>query len=98
MEKFLRILKRIVGTLMLPVLMYVVMLILTHANGKTYFGTLDMWKTLILDIAVSVTCAMGIGLQFRVADLIFQVVPNYACGRYYSRKYCNCKTRIVRFY
>jgi ribose transport system permease protein len=29
-----------------------------------YFGTLNMWKTLIVNIAISTTCAMGIGLQF----------------------------------
>lgn len=65
MEKLLNITKRIAGTLMLPVLMYIVMYFLTHANGKMYFGTMEMWKTLILNIGVSVTCAMGIGLQFK---------------------------------
>lgn len=65
MEKSLNIIKRIAGTLMLPVAMYIIMYLLTHANGKMYFGTLEMWKTLILNIGVSVTCAMGIGLQFK---------------------------------
>ncbi|MCD8217081.1 MAG: hypothetical protein LUD01_03380 [Clostridiales bacterium] len=57
--------KRIVGTLALPVIMYVLMMILCYANGKTYFGSIGMWKTLIVDIAVSVTCAYGIGIQFK---------------------------------
>jgi len=61
----MNILKRIGGTLMLPVLVFVVMLILCYSNGKMYFGTWMMWKTLIVDIAVSVTCALGIGLQFK---------------------------------
>ena len=65
MDKFKNIFKRIAGTLMLPVIMYIAMYILCFSNGKTYFGTLDMWKTLIIDIGVSVTCAMGIGLQFK---------------------------------
>ena len=65
MEKLLNIIKRVVGTLALPVIVYIVMYILTHANGKDYFGTLEMWPTLILKIGVSVTCAMGIGLQFK---------------------------------
>ncbi len=65
MDKFKNIIKRIAGTLMLPVIMYIAMYILCFSNGKTYFGTLDMWKTLIIDIGVSVTCAMGIGLQFK---------------------------------
>lgn len=58
-------LKRIGGTLMLPVLMYLAMMWLCYANGKMYFGTDKMWRTLIVDIAVSISCAMGIGLQFK---------------------------------
>ena len=57
--------KRISGTLMLPVTMYLVMMLLCYSNGKMYYGTVKMWRTLIVDIAVSITCAMGIGLQFR---------------------------------
>ena len=65
MNKMKNIIKRIAGTLMLPVAMYLIMMILCYSNGKMYFGTWAMWKTLIVDIAVSVTCALGIGLQFK---------------------------------
>ena len=65
MKKALNILKKIAGTLMLPVIMYVVMKIICDANGKYYFGSLMMWRTLIVDIAVTTSCAMGIGLQFK---------------------------------
>lgn len=65
MNKGLDIIKRIAGTLMLPVIMFVIMLIFCRANGKMYFGTLIMWRSLIVNIAVSVSCAMGIGLQFK---------------------------------
>ncbi len=65
MNKGMDLLKRIAGTLMLPVAMFIVMKLICDANGKTYFGTLPMWRTLIVDIAVSVSCAMGIGLQFK---------------------------------
>lgn len=65
MKKGLELLKRVAGTLVLPVAMFVVMKIFCEANGKTYFGTLPMWRTLIVDIAISVCCAMGIGLQFK---------------------------------
>ena len=58
-------LSRIVGTLALPVVMYLIMMVMCYSNGKMYFGTWMMWKTLIVDIAVSVTCALGIGLQFK---------------------------------
>ena len=71
MNRGVNLIKRVAGTLMLPVAMYVAMMILCYANGKTYFGTLPMWKTLIVDIAVSVTCAMGIGLQFKCGRFDF---------------------------
>ncbi len=65
MKKALEILKRVAGTLMLPALMFIIMKIMCDANGKTFFGSLKMWQALIPSIAVSVSCAMGIGLQFK---------------------------------
>ena len=64
-NQWLNILKRIGGTVMLPLAVFIVMKLLCDANGKTYYGTVKMWKTLIVDIAVSISCAMGIGLQFK---------------------------------
>ena len=65
------ILKKLVGTFILPVLMYLVMYWLCRANGKDYFGTWTMWRSLIADIGLSVACAMGIGLQFRCGRFDF---------------------------
>lgn len=65
------IFSRIVGTLALPVAMYLIMMALCYANGKMYFGTWQMWQTLIVDIAISITCAMGIGLQFKCGRFDF---------------------------
>ena len=65
MSKGADIIKRIAGTLMLPVIMYIFMMIFCYANGKMYFGTWLMWRSLIANIAISVSCAMGIGLQFK---------------------------------
>ena len=67
----MKILKKIGGTLMLPVGVYIVMMILCYANGKMFFGTWAMWKTLSVDIAVSITCALGIGLQFKCGRFDF---------------------------
>lgn len=67
----MNIVKRIVGALILPVAMFVIMFIACHAAGKTYFGTWIMWRTLIPNIAVSMTCAMGIGLQFKNGRMDF---------------------------
>lgn len=64
-------LSRIVGTLALPVAMYLIMMVLCYSNGKMYYGTWNMWRTLIVDIALSITCAMGIGLQFKCGRFDF---------------------------
>lgn len=64
MKKKMSISKRIAGTLALPALMFLVMMVFCNANGVTYFGTVAMWRTLVVNIAVSCTCALGIGLQF----------------------------------
>lgn len=71
MKKTKKWLKNITGTLALPVFMYLIMLAACYANGKTYYGTWAMWKPLIVDITVSVTCAMGIGLQFKCGRFDF---------------------------
>lgn len=62
---------RIAGTLALPVIMYFAMMALCYANGKSYYGSWQMWQTLIVDIGLSVTCAMGIGLQFKCGRFDF---------------------------
>lgn len=67
----MNIVKRIIGALILPVAMFVIMFIACRAVGKAYFGTWIMWRTLIPNIAVSMTCAMGIGLQFKNGRMDF---------------------------
>ncbi len=57
--------KRVGGTLILPLGMFFAMMILCYSHGKMYYGTWLMWQTLMVDIAVSVSCALGIGLQFK---------------------------------
>lgn len=61
----MNIVKKICGTFMLPVAVYIAMMILCYSNGKMYYGTWAMWKTLIVDISISVTSALGIGIQFK---------------------------------
>lgn len=65
------IIKKTVITLILPVLMYLVMMWLCFANDKMYFGTITMWRSLIVDIGLSLACAMGIGLQFKCGRFDF---------------------------
>ena len=49
---------RIIGTLALPVAMYLIMMVLCYSHGKMYFGTWNMWKTLIVDIALFYLCSL----------------------------------------
>ena len=65
MKKALDILKRVGGTVMLPVIMFVIMRILCGANGKPFLANWKMWMVIIPNVAVTVACAMGIGLQFK---------------------------------
>lgn len=64
-------LTRIVGTIALPLAMFVIMFILCRANGKDYYGTWDMWKNIIVNVGLSVTCAMGISIQFKCGRFDF---------------------------
>lgn len=57
-------LKRIVGTLMLPVAVYLAVMWLCYSHGKANVFN-NMWVPVIPNIAISVGCAMGIGLQFK---------------------------------
>ena len=63
-NKSMSILKRIGGTLMLPVAMYLIVMLLCYTNGKANVFN-KMWIPIIPNIAVSIGCAMGIGLQFK---------------------------------
>ena len=76
MKKALDILKRVAGTLMLPVIMFVIMKILCNANGKKFLENMAMWKVLIPQVAVSVACAMGIGLSSKTDALTFPAAPS----------------------
>lgn len=65
------IIKKITGTFFLPVAMYLIMMAVCYSNGKMYYGTWSMWRVLIVDIAISVTCAMGIGIQLKNGRMDF---------------------------
>ena len=64
-------LKRIGGTIMLPLATFIIMFIMCQAAGKTYFGTWQMWKTVLPSVALSMSCAFGIGLQFMAGRFDF---------------------------
>lgn len=86
-KKVTEIVKKIAGTIMLPLVMYLIVMAACFSQGKMYFGTWAMWKTLLVDIAVSATCAMGIGLQFKCGRFDFFRRRNYAAGGHHCREY-----------
>ncbi len=63
-NKPLNLLKRIGGTVMLPLAMYLIVMLLCYTNGKQKVFD-RMWIPIIPNIAVSIGCALGIGLQFK---------------------------------
>lgn len=71
MKKALTIGKRVLGAIYLPLIMYLAMMWLCFANGKTFYGTWTMWRSLIASVAISATCAYGIGLQFKCGRFDF---------------------------
>lgn len=71
MDKNMNLGKRCIGALWLPVLMYLAMMIFCFANGKMYFGSIAMWRTLVGDTAIAATCAWGIGIQWQCGRFDF---------------------------
>lgn len=65
MERIINISKKIMASIALPLVMFLVMLWATHAAGKTYYGTWPMWRTLIISCTAMITTAFGIGIQFK---------------------------------
>lgn len=69
MKKISNVMKKtagtIIGTIALPLCMFLIMRILSVASGKMYYGTWPMWRALIIDVAMMVTTAYGIGIQFK---------------------------------
>lgn len=63
-NKTLNLLKRVVGTVMLPLVMYLIVMWMCYASGKQKVFD-RMLIPIIPNIAVSICCALGIGLQFK---------------------------------
>lgn len=71
-EKIQSILKNICGALVLPVLMYVVMMIFCFQNGKMYYGSVAMWRSLISTIALQQHVLMVLEFNLSLDVWIFQ--------------------------
>ncbi len=64
-DKILEVLKRTGLTLAFPAFIFVVMLILTLANGVTYYASLSTLKQVITDASLTTVIALAIYLQFK---------------------------------
>jgi ribose transport system permease protein len=62
---------KIVGSLALPLGMYLLMFVICRMRGISYFGTALMWRPLLVNIAISATTALAIGLQFKAGRFDF---------------------------
>jgi ribose/xylose/arabinose/galactoside ABC-type transport system permease subunit len=65
------ILKNTIITLALPVGMFLLMLVLTRINGVVYFGSTDMWRTILNNLSLTVPVALAIALQLRFGRMDF---------------------------
>ena len=64
-NKGVDIVKRIVGTLYLPVIIYFVMYFIAQGNGLTFFGDGQTWQNLIQSWAATATIAFALGIQIK---------------------------------
>lgn len=69
--KIKRIMNNTFITLALPLGMFLLMLILTRVRGITYYGGMDMWRVIFNNLGLSVTVALGIGMQLRYGRMDF---------------------------
>lgn len=64
-NSFMDIVKRIAGTLYIPVLIYVILYIVANANGLTFFGNAQTWQNLMQSWAATATIAYALAIQIK---------------------------------
>lgn len=64
-SKFLDIGKRVLGTIYIPALMYILITIIAKANGITYFGDGNTLRNIVLDTAATATIAYALATQIK---------------------------------
>lgn len=61
----LDILRRIVGTFYIPILIYIVIMMIAHSRGQTYFGNANTWRNIILNTGAIATIAYALAIQIK---------------------------------
>ncbi|MCD7885205.1 MAG: hypothetical protein LUI87_16120 [Lachnospiraceae bacterium] len=64
-NRVLDMIKRIVGTLYIPVIIYFVILAIARGSGLTFFGNATTWQNLIQSMAATATIAYALGIQIK---------------------------------
>jgi ribose transport system permease protein len=59
------IIKKVVGTLYIPVIIYFVIYLVAMGNGLTFFGDSTTWQNLIQSFAATATIAFALGIQIK---------------------------------
>ncbi len=55
--------KKLIGTLYIPILIYLAIYYVARANGLTFFGDSTTWQNLIQSLAATATIAYALGIQ-----------------------------------
>jgi len=61
----LNLVKRVFGTVFIPVMIYTVIYLVARTNGITYFGDSNTWRNIFLNFGLTATVAYALGLQIK---------------------------------
>ena len=60
-----------IKTIILPVFVFVLFFIMTRAQGIMYYGTANMWMTILRTVCYTLTVSFGIAVQIRAGRMDF---------------------------
>lgn len=64
-SQVLNIIKRIAGTLYIPVAIYLVIFAIARASGASYFGDFNTWRNIVLNTGATATTAYALATQIK---------------------------------
>ncbi|BCJ94226.1 hypothetical protein acsn021_17950 [Anaerocolumna cellulosilytica] len=78
-------------TISMPMIMFLVMLFLTKANGIAYYGQSDMWRTIATNLGLTITMSCALAMQLRHGRFDFSGGANMILagilGCYYTQQF-----------
>ncbi len=83
-----KIIRNVLVTLSLPTVMFLIMFFTTRANGVTYYGQADMWRTVFTNMGMTITMGCGLAMQLRNGRFDFSggavMILSGIMGAYYT--------------